>query len=169
MRDIGDGDEEFVPIPIRLGIHRVVEVACISAVDGNQGDVAQIGAAAERGGAGGVGVRDGGGGKLGRDVVGVDANQGDRSRIPHRAEALDDAGRFQPVTGMRQGGGKDDFAIFRAVFFLARDHPFGLCTAVRGDHAGGRCSGAKHADDAARRVRQTLDGAAFVFTAADRF
>ena len=43
MRHVGDGHDQPESIAVRLGIHRVVEIARILAIDGDQRHVAQIG------------------------------------------------------------------------------------------------------------------------------
>ena len=57
MRHIGDRDDDMpaaavLRVVIRLGPHRIVEIARILAVDRDQREVAQIGAAAELNGLG---------------------------------------------------------------------------------------------------------------------
>ncbi len=42
MGHVGDGDDQAEPFAVRLGEHRIVEVARILAVDGDQRHVAQI-------------------------------------------------------------------------------------------------------------------------------
>ena len=51
MGDVGDGDDQAERRPVRFGEDGVVEVARVGAVDGDQRDVAQVLAAAERHGA----------------------------------------------------------------------------------------------------------------------
>ena len=48
MGDISDRDNEAEAAGIRFGKHRIVEVAGVLAIDSDQCDVAQVGAAAER-------------------------------------------------------------------------------------------------------------------------
>ena len=51
MRHVGDGDDQAEAarqVRVRFGIDRVVEVAGVGAVDGDQPQVAQVGAAAGR-------------------------------------------------------------------------------------------------------------------------
>ncbi len=102
------------PRPVGFGEHRIVEVARVLAVDGDQRDVAQVGAPAERCRAGALGLVQRGGGKFLRDVVGVDDDQADRSGIAHGAEPLDDAGGLQAEPVVRQRFGEHDLVRFGA-------------------------------------------------------
>ena len=82
MGDIGDGDDHHMAariggVIVRSGPHRVVMIAGIFGIDGDEGDGAQVGPAAERGPAGLVGFFEGGGRKFLGDVVGMDGDQAD--------------------------------------------------------------------------------------------
>ncbi len=64
MGDIGDRDDQAKARSVRFREHGIVEVACVLAVDGDQRDVAQIGAPAERRGTGALGFLERGGGRM---------------------------------------------------------------------------------------------------------
>ena len=76
-------------VRVRLGEHRVVEIARVLAVDGDQGRVAQIEAMAHRRCLGALGLVARGLGEFDRDVVGGDGDQAHGARIAHRSDALD--------------------------------------------------------------------------------
>jgi hypothetical protein len=168
VRDVSDRDDQAEPVSVGLGVDRIVEVARVLAVDGDERRVAQVGAVAERGRAGGGGFAQGGVGELGRDVVRVDAHEADRARVAHRAQPLHDARGLQAETLVRERGGQDDLARLCGHVFARRDDPLGFRAAVGGHDAGGRRSGAEDADDAAGRVGEALDGSALVAAAVDR-
>ena len=79
-------------IGIGLGEHRIVEVAGILAVDGDQRQLAQIEPVAQRRGPGVFRFPGGGLGELDRDVVGGDRDQADGARVAHRPDPLDHLG-----------------------------------------------------------------------------
>ena len=135
MGDIGDGDDQAKTRPVRFREHGIVEVARVLAVDGDQRDVAQIGAAAERRGTGALGLLECGCGECLGNVVGMNDDEADGSRIAHGAEALDDAGRLEAQTMVRQRFGEHDLAGFRAAVLTGRHHPFRFGAAVGGDDA----------------------------------
>ena len=93
--DVGDGDQQAPAAGmggIGLGEHRIVEVARVLAVDGDQRHLAQVEPVAHRRGLGALGFLERGLGKLDRDVVGGDRDQADRARVAHRPDALEHAG-----------------------------------------------------------------------------
>ena len=98
--DVGDGDQQVpaaavVGVGVRLGPDRVVEVAGVLAVDGDQRNLAQVLPVAERRRPGGGRLGQGGVRKSRRDVVVLDGDQADGARPTRRAAALDDAGTAQ--------------------------------------------------------------------------
>jgi hypothetical protein len=44
MTDVGDGDDQAEPTGVGFGVDGVVEVLCVFAVDGDQGQLAQVNA-----------------------------------------------------------------------------------------------------------------------------
>ena len=94
----------------------------------------------------------------------MDADQADGAGIVDVAEDFDDLGGAQAVAGGGERFGEDDLAVFGAGGFAGGDAPFGFGAAVRGDEA---VRGTEDAEDAGGRVRKALEGAAFVFVAAD--
>ena len=73
MRNIGDRDDDMpaaavLRVVVRLGPHRIVEIARILAVDRDQCEVAQIGAVPKLNGLGAGGFGQGLVRKLGRDL-----------------------------------------------------------------------------------------------------
>ncbi len=139
VRDIGDGDNE-AEARGRAGVggfgeHRVVEVAGVLAVDGDQREVAEVGAPVQRHCARIFGFVQRGGRKFLRDVVGVDGDQADGAGIAHGAEPLDDAGRLQAEACVGQRFGEHDLALDRAAVRARRHQPFRLGSAVGRDDA----------------------------------
>ena len=132
MGDIGDGDDQAEAAGIRFGEHRVVEVARVLAVDGDQRDVAQVG----RGGRAeppraALGLLEGVDGECLGDIVRMDGDQADRARIAHGAKPLDDAGRLQAEAMVGQGFAQHDLAFRGAALLAARHQPFRLGPAIR--------------------------------------
>ncbi len=85
-RHVGDGDEDvpaaFISrIGIRLGPHRVVEIARIAAVDGDERRPAQVGAGPQLDRPRGRRLGERRPRELGRDVVAVDGDEADRARL----------------------------------------------------------------------------------------
>ena len=112
--DVGDGDQQAPAagmVGIGLGEHRVVEVARILAVDGDQRHVAQVEPVAQRRRLGALGLVERGLRELDRDVVGGDGDQADGARVAHRPDALEharaarqrSAGRLDPDDVARHG------------------------------------------------------------------
>ena len=85
MRDIGDRDHQpkaaFL-LRVGFGKHRVVEVARVGPVDGDQLHLPQVGAAAKPDASCPLGFLQSGFGKFLRNIVGMDGNQADRAGIP---------------------------------------------------------------------------------------
>ena len=101
VRHVGDGDQQvpaagIAGIVVRFGPDRVVEVAGVFAVDGDQRYRTQIDPAGQRRRTGGLRLRQRFGRELVGDVVVVDGDQGNRS-WPHRGtETFGDARLLQP-------------------------------------------------------------------------
>ena len=110
MCHVGDGDEQAEAVTIRFGPDCVVEIAGVLTIDGHEGNRAEVLSAGQRGGLGGICLGDHIVGKFVRDLVIDDADQADRARIAHRAEALHDANRLEAGPAMRERDGDDDFA-----------------------------------------------------------
>ena len=90
--DVGDGDQQPPAagmVRVGLGEHRVVEIACVLAVDGDQRHLAQVEAVAHRRRLGAFGLVERGLGELDRDVVGGDGDQAHGARVAHRPDALE--------------------------------------------------------------------------------
>ena len=136
--DVGDGDPDDVAagvggVVVRLGADRVVVVAGIRWVDGDEGEGAQVLALAEGRRAGGVGFRQHGVGKGVGDAVLVDRDQRHRPRGGGVAEARDDAGAGQAVAAGRTDLlGLDQFAVAGAGAVGGRDHPVAVGALVDG-------------------------------------
>ena len=140
MRHVGDGDDQPEaaggnPGAGRLGEHGVVEVARVLAVDGDQRQVAQVGAAAERGRAGERRLGQCRVREFLRNVVRVDGDQADRAGIAHAAQPLDHPRRLQAQAVMRQRLGQHEFVRHRAAILAGRHQPFRLGAAVGGNDA----------------------------------
>ena len=117
MRHVGDGDDgdmaaRVARIVVGPGPHRVVMVARVFRIDGDERDVAQIGAAARIGGRGArsasssTSLR-----KFGRDAVRVDRDQADRFRRVHAAEPLDHARAREARGAAGQRFGQHKFVV----------------------------------------------------------
>ena len=159
MADIGDRDDDMPAaavfrIGIRFGPDGIIEIARILAVDRDQGEIAQIGAARQidrlRGRRFGEGLAR----KLARDVEGGDREPADRSRRIGRPQPLDDARPLAAEAARRQLLGDDQLAI-RQPHRVVAEHPvLALVAAVGRDHFAAVAGTTEHADDAALRCVQ---------------
>ena len=157
--DVGDRDDEMpaaavLRVGIRLGPHRVVEIAGVAAVDRDQREIAQIGAPGRAHRQRRLGFGERGGGKFGRDVVGGDRQQADRAGVRGGTQPFEDAGsrRAEPARGELLGD--DQFAVAGAAGIARRD-PVLVAVAPVGRHAACRprgCSGRRRRS-AHRRCR----------------
>ncbi len=100
MRDVGNGDDDDMPalvlrIVIRAGPHRVVVIARILRIDGDERHVAQIGAAARIDGLSRFGLLDHFVREFRRNAVRMNGDHADRLGLAHAAEAFRDAGTRQ--------------------------------------------------------------------------
>ena len=126
-RHVGDGDERVpgaVLAGIGLGPDRIVEIARVGAVDGDERNGAQVLAAGERHRPRLRGEIERGLRKLGRDAVRVDRDQAEGARIGAVADALDDLRFGQAEAVLRQNLGEHDLAVARAQIVAARDAEF---------------------------------------------
>ena len=136
--DIGDRDDEVpaaavLRIGVRLGPHRVVEIAGVAAVDRDQRDIAQIGSPGRAHRQRRLGFGERGGGKFGRDVVGGDRQQADRAGVRGGTQPFEDTGsrRAEPSGGELLGD--DQFAVAGAARIARRD-PILVAVAPVGRH-----------------------------------
>ncbi len=113
-----------------FGPHRVVEVACILTVDGDERHLAKVGALAHRRGHGGLGL----GQRLGREdvgnIVGVDRDQADRAWVAHAAQPLDDLHGAQTEGAAGENLGRDQLAGLRATRIGIGNQEIGLLPPV---------------------------------------
>ena len=96
VRHIGDGDQQMpaarvLRIVVGLRPDRVVEVACVRAVDGDQRHLAEVGPAFGRHRLGGFGLLHGGCGEIDRYLMFVDGDHADGVGAGGVADPLDDA------------------------------------------------------------------------------
>ena len=167
--DIGDGDDQAKSRAVRFCEHRVIEIARVLAIDGDEREVAEVGAPTHGDGAGLLGLGDGLLGKHLRDIVGVKHHEADRFGLANAAEPFGHAGGLETIrAGGRQRFGQHEFAGLGTAFLTGRHGPFSLGTPVGRLDAAAIRAGGEHAEHAARRVRQTLEGAAFEAAGADR-
>ncbi len=99
-------------------------------------------------------------GELGRDVVGVDADQADRARVAHAAQPLEHAGRLQPVAPHAAAGSPATISPSSAPLVLAGRHrPLRLGPPVgRLDPPPARPRGTRRAPGPARRSAASACG-----------
>ena len=139
--DVGDGDPDDVAagvggIVVGVGEDGVVVVAGVGGVDGDEGEVAQILAVAERRGAGGFGFGQGVFGEGVGDAVLVDGDERDCLRRGGVAEAGDDPGAGQAVASGGAGLlGLDQFAVAGAGAVGGGDLPVAVGLLVDGGDA----------------------------------
>jgi hypothetical protein len=153
-RNIGDGDDE-VPatgifrIGVRLGPDRVVEIARVTAVDRDQIELAQIGAAGggDRCRRASFGQR--GGREYMRDLETGDRYQADRTGSIGCAKALDDPEARWSVAAGGEGFGSDQLAIEGAPDMGKVDKIFGAVAAIGGNDPPAIMATPENPDDAA--------------------
>ena len=80
---------------VGCGPDRIVEVAGVGSVDGDEGDVPEIGPSVQRSGSGGAGFRQRPRVERGRDVVGVDSDVADRLDPVDRLQPFENPGAAQ--------------------------------------------------------------------------
>ena len=164
---VGDGDDRFEAafvggVFVGFGPDRVVVIARVGRVDGDERDFAQVDAAFDGGRRRAFGFVDDVGGELIGDAVGVDGDQADRLGFRHAADAFDDARARLAHGAPGQGFAEDEFAVERAAGVAFGDHEVVARFLVdRFDAA----VAAEFAEDAERLVgghAQALDDACFV-------
>ena len=172
VRDVGDRDDQAEAAAVRLGEHRVVEVARVLAVDGDQRHVAQVGAAAPSGAARarfGLGQRGFGGNSCGMSWVWMAIRLTERASPMRPSRSMTRAG-FRPKRGRAAAarparsrrprrrpsspGGTIHSALARRSVGTMRPPPAAVA--------------AEDAEDAAGRVGQALERAALVAARPDR-
>ena len=108
-RDIGDGHPDdpaagVFRVVVGLGEDRVVVVARVGGVDGDEGDVAQVLAAGQGRRLGRRGFGLGGGGEAGGDAVGMDGDQRGGARLVLAADDLQELAALGTIAGLGGGG-----------------------------------------------------------------
>ena len=91
MRHIGNGDRHFPAGAIGFGMDGIIEIACVIAINRHQRQVAQINPPACCHALRRFGLADRLGRKNIRDAMGMDADQRDRTRFAHNAQAFHNA------------------------------------------------------------------------------
>ena len=129
MGDIGDGDPDHeaagvLGVGVRFGIDRIVAVAGVGRVDGDESDIAQVAAFAHRDRDGGVRLGNCGVGELVGDAVLVDGDQRHGAGAGGVAKARGDANGGQTEAGFADTFSLDQFAVFCAARGIAGDAPF---------------------------------------------
>ena len=155
MGDVGDGDDEAEAarvgrILVGCGPDRVVEVARVGTVDGDQGKGAQVLARAQGDRFGAGCLIEGLLGEVDRDGVGVNRDQADGAGRIEGAQALDDGGLGQTKPACAAGLGEHDLAVLGAGGGVARDDEVALGAAVGGVNASAVPGGPENADDTLR-------------------
>ena len=169
--DVGDGDDQ-VPtaaigrVAVRRRPHRVVEVARIGAVNGDQRDIAQVGAVGQAGHGHGRRFVEGRRRKLGRNPGTVERDQTDGPGVRRIAQPVDDHAAARAVLDARPGRqlGDHQFAVFGAMAVGLGDQQRVLAALVGGLDLPAGAPVAVHADDpaAGHRRAKPLDGPAFI-------
>jgi hypothetical protein len=166
---VGDRDDQPPALAVRLGEHRVVEVAGVGPVDRHERHGAQILPPGQRCRARPLGGLHGGCGEDVRDRVRGDGNHADGAGVAHPAEPLDHPRRPRAEAALMPGQrlGEHDLAGFGARFLATRDHPHRFRPPV------GRFDPVlwptpEDAQDPPRALRQTADGGPLVAARAGR-
>ena len=169
VRDRDDQPEAARLVRIGFGEHRIIEVARVGPVDGDQLQIAQIGAATRPDPARGIGLAQRRLGKHLRNVVRVDGNQADRTRIAKRAEFFQHPRRLQAQMQMlRQRFGQHD-VVGRGATLLSRRHdPLGFRSAIGRDDPVLGPAALENPQDAAGRFADPPQRAAFIAARPDR-
>ncbi len=145
-------------VVVGFGVDRVVVVAGVRGVDGDQRQVAQVLALAERHGLCLRGLGECCFGKFVGDPVLVDGDQRDRARRPRVAEARDDARPRQAVAaGRAELFGLDQFALARTGAVAVSDLPVAVGALVDGGDAAARLAFVVDADDPPRPHADAAD------------
>ena len=157
MGDVGDGDEEVEAVSVGLREHGVVEVAGIRAVDGDEGDGAQVVAAFEAGH-----VHAAGGGQHVRREFGLDpglvqGHEADGPWVVLPPDHLDDADLLALEAARGLDLGRDEVAVGRAVEVLLVEVEIVLRLFVGGDDDEGIFLAADEAHDVGLRRVQLAD------------
>ncbi len=133
--DVGDRDDE-VPaaavlwVEVRLGPHRVVEIAGVAAVDRDQRDIAQIGSSGRGDRQCRLGFGERRGRKFGRDVIGGNRQQAYRAGVRGGTQPFDDTGSRRAEPSRDELLGDDQFPFAGAARVVRRDPIFVAVTPV---------------------------------------
>src|SRR6266436_2564622 len=151
-------------VGIRLGPHRVVEVASLAAVDGDQRDIAQISSAGQgrrpcRLGFGNCRHRE-----FGRDVMARDGQQTYHAGVRGMSEPFDDARSRKTDFGGRRFLDDDQLAIFGAAGIALHNPVVGAVSAVDWHYVAAVGATVKDADDPAVSRAQHPDDPSFDLT-----
>ena len=166
--DVGDGDDHHPAaaiggVGIGFGPDRIVMVARVGGIDGDERQVPQILAALELGLLGRLGLGKHGFGKAVGDAVGMDGDQARHLLRLRIAEPLGDAGGLHAEARGARKLEAHQLAVLGVARGAARHRPFLQLLAVdRIDHAGAARKRAKDAEQAPCGACQALDGARLI-------
>ena len=167
--DIGDGDDDHpaafvLGVRVGFGPHRVVMVAGVGRVDGDQRQIAQILApSAKLGLFGGFGLRQHGVGEGVGDAVGMDGDQARHLLGFGIAEPLGDARGLHAGAAAARELEADQLAALGVVGAATRYRPLFQLLAVDGiDDPGATRQRAKDAEHPIGGARELLDGARLI-------
>ena len=172
MRDVGDRDNDapsavVLGVRVRFGKHRVVVIACINGIDGQQRHVAQIGAAIHRRRCKRFAFGENAFGKVLWDAVRVDRDQRDLPLVFGVAEAFEhDRARGHEASAAHEIE-THEIAIARLAGIIGKDRPaFHFLAFDRLDRAAAAFRCAEYAEQAAFFARQFFDRLGVVLCAA---
>ena len=150
-----------IRIEVRLGPHRVVEIAGVAAVDRDQRDITQIGSAGRAHRQCRLGFGERGGRKFGRDVVGGNRQQAYRTGGRSGSQPFEDTGsrRAEPSCGELLG---DDQFAFAGAACIARRDPILIAVTPVGRHQPAALAGVlEYPDDPLTGTIEPPDDAGF--------
>ena len=163
MGDIGDGDPDHEAAGVggalvRMGIDRIVMVARVGRVDGDERQVPQVFAALEPRGCHRVGLGDHLVGEIVGNAVLVDGDQRDGARRGGVAEPGDDLGPGQAHAGARARLlGLDQLAVLGVTGGAGGHHPFLVGALVDRQHPAALGALAEDPEDPVRRLADAAD------------
>ena len=162
--DVRNGHDQPVSRPVGLGEDRVVEIACIVPVDGQELQGVQIGATAQPWRPCLLGFVQNIGRERMRDIIRYQRNQADRASVVRVAQPLQHACRTRSIRTAGQGLRPNDLTVFGAIGVTGRHRPHRLGSPARRLDTTAAWLRAKNSQHPGRGVIEKPYGASFVAT-----